>query len=122
MAKALPTMVDQIMARRAATGGYGGGMKMSTGVGTGGALGAMKPARPKKRRAAKKPKLRTIGPSKPGQKPITFRPGALHAQLGVPQGQKIPAKKKAAALAGRYGPLAEKRAQFAKNVLTGPKG
>lgn len=48
-----------------------------------------------------------------GKKPVSFRPGALHAQLGVPQGAKIPAGKMAAARAGKYGPLAKKRAGFA---------
>lgn len=44
------------------------------------------------------------------------KPGALHAQLGVPQGQKIPAKKMAAARSGSMGPLAEKRANLAKTL------
>jgi len=43
-------------------------------------------------------------------------PGALHSQLGVPQGEKIPAKKLAAASAGRYGELARKRASLAKTL------
>lgn len=43
-------------------------------------------------------------------------PGALHAQLGVPQGQSIPAAKLAAAAAGQYGPLAEKRAHLAQTL------
>ena len=43
-------------------------------------------------------------------------PGALHAQLHVPQGQKIPAKKLSAARAGDYGKLAEKRANLAKTM------
>ena len=58
----------------------------------------------------------------PGKEPIRFKKGALHAQLGVPQGQKIPAAKKLAALKGKFGSLAKKRANFAKNVLVGPKG
>lgn len=49
----------------------------------------------------------------PGKSPIGFKKGALHAQLGVPQGRPIPPGKKAAALAGRFGPLAKKRAGFA---------
>lgn len=69
--------------------------------------------------ATKKPKTRTITPKKKGQKKITFKPGALHSQLGVPQGEKIPASKMAAARAGKLGPTAQKRANFAKNVLTG---
>ncbi len=47
------------------------------------------------------------------QKPLTFKKGALHAQLGVPEGQPIPDSKKKAALSGQYGPLAKKRANFA---------
>jgi hypothetical protein len=48
-----------------------------------------------------------------GKSPITFKKGALHSQLGVPQGQPIPASKKRAALSGSLGPLAKKRASFA---------
>lgn len=42
------------------------------------------------------------------------KPGALHAQLGVPQGQKIPAKKLAAAAKapGKLG----KRARLAQTL------
>lgn len=58
---------------------------------------------------------------KKGKKAISFHPGALHAELGVPQGEKIPAGKMAAAASGKDGPLAKKRALFAKNVLTGRK-
>lgn len=65
------------------------------------------------------PKTRTL--RAPGKKPITFKEGALKAQLGVAPGKKIPAKKKAAALSGKLGKKAKKRAIFAKNVLTGPK-
>ena len=60
--------------------------------------------------------------SSPGKKPIAFEKGGLHSSLGVPQGQKIPAKKVAAAAKGAYGPKAQKQAQFAQNVLkTGRK-
>lgn len=45
--------------------------------------------------------------------PLTFKRGALHSQLGVPQDEPIPAAKKRKALAGGYGPLAKKRASFA---------
>jgi hypothetical protein len=45
--------------------------------------------------------------------PITFQKGALHSQLGVPQGEPIPPRKKKKALGGGYGPLAKKRASFA---------
>ena len=48
-----------------------------------------------------------------GKKPIAFKKGGLHKALGVPQGEKIPASKKAAALAGRYGPKVKKMANFA---------
>jgi hypothetical protein len=58
---------------------------------------------------------------KSGSKPIKFKTGGLHQSTGTPAGQKIPAKKKAAALAGKLGPKAQKQAQFAKNVLTGRK-
>lgn len=65
-------------------------------------------------------KVKTI--HKAGKKPIKFKPGALHTQLGVPQGEKIPASKMAKARSGALGPLAKKRALFAKNVLKGKKG
>jgi hypothetical protein len=58
---------------------------------------------------------------KAGKKPISFKPGTLHAELGVKQGEKIPAAKMAAAASGKDGALAKKRALFAKNVLTGRK-
>ena len=66
-----------------------------------------------------KPPKRTI--KAPGKKPITFQPGGLHASTGTPMGQKIPPAKMARAMSGGYGPKAKKQAQFAKNVLTGPK-
>lgn len=40
----------------------------------------------------------------------TFKKGALHRQLGVPLDQPIPPAKKKAALSGKKGPLAKKRA------------
>jgi hypothetical protein len=43
-------------------------------------------------------------------------PGALHSQLGVAQGEKIPQAKLDAAAAGAYGKLAKKRADFAKTL------
>lgn len=58
---------------------------------------------------------------KKGMKPIKFHPGTLHAQLGVAQGEKIPANKLAAAKSGKYGEMAKKRAEFAANVLIGRK-
>lgn len=67
----------------------------------------------KKQKAAKK-----VTMSAPGKKPLTFNKGSLHAQLGVAAGTTIPAAKLAAAKAGKYGPLAKKRAMFATNVLS----
>lgn len=43
-------------------------------------------------------------------------PGSLHRQLGVKQGEKIPAKKMSAARSGKYGALAERRAHLAKTL------
>ena len=55
---------------------------------------------------------------KPGKPKISFKKGALREQLNVPEGKKISASKKSSALAGKYGPLAKKRAIFAfKTVL-----
>jgi hypothetical protein len=66
------------------------------------------------------PKKATIKPAAgSGQKPITFKPGGLHASLGVPKGQPIPPGKMQGALNGDYGPKAASQARFAKNVLTG---
>lgn len=70
---------------------------------------------------AVKPGTKVTLKAKPGQKKISFRAGGLHASTGTPQGKKIPAAKKAAALSGKLGPKAKKQAQFAKNVLTGRK-
>jgi len=73
-----------------------------------------------KTKAAAKPRTtKTLAPKGAGQKPITFRPGGLHASLGVPSGQPIPPGKMQAALSGQYGPKAAAQARFAKNVLTG---
>lgn len=44
------------------------------------------------------------------QKAFGKNPGKLHRNLGVPQGQKIPASKLRAAKAGKYGPSAAKEA------------
>lgn len=55
----------------------------------------------------------TVTISKKGKKPIKFRGGALHRALHVPEGEPIPPGKKAAALAGRYGPAVKKMAVFA---------
>lgn len=40
-------------------------------------------------------------------------PGALHRQLGIPHGEKIPEKALQAALRGNYGSLAARRARLA---------
>lgn len=64
-------------------------------------------------------KLKVI--HKEGKPEIKFHPGALHKQLHVPEGEKIPASKMAAAASGSLGALAKKRANFARNVLTGKK-
>ena len=56
-----------------------------------------------------------------GKKPIKFTPGGLHQSTGTPQGQKIPAAKRAAAKSGAYGPRAKRQELFAENVLTGRK-
>ena len=55
--------------------------------------------------------------SSPGKKPVTFQKGGLHQSVGVPQGQKIPASKLAAAKSGSYGPKAKKQAAFAAGML-----
>lgn len=47
-----------------------------------------------------------------GKKPLSFRKGALHRALDVPEGESIPADKREAALAGKYGPAAKKMAVF----------
>ena len=48
-----------------------------------------------------------------GKKPISFEKGALHRALGVPEDETIPAAKKQAALAGKYGPAVKKMAVLA---------
>lgn len=58
-----------------------------------------------------------IGPSEPGQKPISFHPGGLHASTGTPSSQPISAEKHAAAASGKLGPKAQKQEQFYENVL-----
>ena len=57
----------------------------------------------------------------PGQKPIEFQKGGLHASTDTPSGDKIPAAKVAAAVSGSLGAKAKKQALFMKNVLTGGK-
>jgi len=48
------------------------------------------------------------------QKAVSKNPGALHRQLGVPQGQKIPAKKLAAA--AKKGGVEGRRARLAETL------
>jgi hypothetical protein len=62
-------------------------------------------------------KKKTVTIRKKGKKPVTFQKGGLHRSLGVPQGQKIPASKMAAAKAGKFGPKAKKQASFATGML-----
>lgn len=59
----------------------------------------------------------TVVMKEKGKKPLAFKKDTLHEDLGVAPGEKIPASKMAAALAGKYGPKVRKRALFAKNVL-----
>lgn len=66
-------------------------------------------------------KIKVLKNTSPDQKTIKFKPGALHSQLGVPQGTPIPSSVMQGALSGADGSLAKKRANFAKNVLTGRK-
>lgn len=49
-------------------------------------------------------------------------PGALHAQLGVPQGEKIPGAKLQKAVEGADGPLAKKRALLARTMAGFSRG
>lgn len=56
---------------------------------------------------------KTVTMREEGKEPITFKKNALHEQLHVPMGTKIPAEKREAALRGAYGSLAAKRARFA---------
>jgi len=46
----------------------------------------------------------------------TKNKGGLHRSLGIPQGQKIPQKALAAAIAGKYGAKAEKQAHLARTL------
>ena len=47
-----------------------------------------------------------------------MKKGALHRQLHVPEGEKIPASKMKAAREGKYGALAERRAHFAHTLAS----
>jgi hypothetical protein len=53
-----------------------------------------------------------------GQKQVTFQKGGLHRSVNVPQGQKIPAPKMAAAKRGDYGAKTKKQANMATGMLT----
>jgi len=63
----------------------------------------------------------TLKPKEKGQKKVSFHAGMLHRHLGIPQGQKIPEKKKEQALKGKFGPKVEEEVRFEENVLTGRK-
>lgn len=55
------------------------------------------------------------------QSPIRIKPskeGSLHAALGVPEGQKIPASTIAKKLAGNPSEAMRKKLQFAQNART----
>ena len=52
-----------------------------------------------------------------GKDPVTFEKGGLHKSVGVPEGQKIPAAKMAAAKRGEYGPKAQVQANMATGML-----
>ncbi len=62
-------------------------------------------------------KTRTIAPILPGQKPIHFKSGGLHASTGTPSGKKISPAKHAAAASGKLGAKAAKQEHFYRNVL-----
>ncbi len=47
---------------------------------------------------------------------ISFSKGGLHRSTNTPMGEKIPAKKLAAAAAGKYGARAVKQANLAKGL------
>ncbi len=64
-----------------------------------------------------KKKIVTIAPKKKGQKPVKFRKGGLHQSTGTPMGQNIPMEKISKALAGGFGPLAQKQANMAQGML-----
>jgi len=66
----------------------------------------------KKKPAAKRAKTTTVKSPFGG----TMQKGGLHKSVGVPQGQKIPASKLAAAKAGKYGPKAKKQANMASSL------
>jgi len=44
------------------------------------------------------------------------RPGQLHRDLGIPQGQKIPAEALQRALSGQYGEKVAQRARLARTL------
>jgi len=79
--------------------------------------GADPPANMPKGHKIKTGMKKTIEPQKKGQKPISFKQGGLHKTLGVKAGEKIPQAKFNAALAGKEGKAAKKKALFAKDVL-----
>ncbi len=71
----------------------------------------------RKSQAKKGTRSRTVTIKAKGKEPVRFRKGGLHRSLGVKEGERIPAEKMRAALAGRYGPKAKKQAQMAVGML-----
>lgn len=67
--------------------------------------------------AASKPARKATISGGKGKPPVTFKKGGLHDSVGVPQGQKIPAAKMAAAAAGKFGPKAAAQANMAQGML-----
>lgn len=61
--------------------------------------------------------MKTIKPTKKGQKPLHFKEGGLHASTGTAPDKKISPAKHAAAASGKLGPKAERQEQFYQNVL-----
>jgi len=68
-------------------------------------------------RNAGRNKKKVIKPKKPGQKPLSFQEGGLHASTGTAPGQKISAAKHAEAASGQLGVKAAKQENFYRNVL-----
>ncbi len=62
-------------------------------------------------------KTKTIAPILPGQKPIKFREGGLHASTHTAPGKKISPAKHAAAASGKLGKKAAAQERFFRNVL-----
>lgn len=57
-----------------------------------------------------------IGQRKNFIKGAINKPGQLHKDLGIPEGEKIPEDKIEAAASGQYGSKVSQRARFAKTL------